>query len=200
MTTADMAIVPAAPGNAPFVTLAGATFPVKVPPRRVLTDQLFAMRDLYPDTYQTMTETPEAYDVSQLTTCTGMFLDCSALTTVDLAEFIHSGLTNDDGVLGMFQNCSALTAVDFTNVDTSAVRSFAMMFNMCTNLTTVTGVIDCSSVRMFDKISPFKMMFWCTTGSRVTEVTLKNVPEDMVPYATAQEMRFSGTVNILNTI
>lgn len=165
------AVVPSTAANG-FASIDGAVFPATVVPPRVLTDQLYKMSDLYPETYQTMTECPEAYDCSQLTKTNGMFKNCTQLVEAPLID-----LNNNKVLCGyMFQNCSSLTTVQFAN--TSGTKGFSFMFDGCSALTSV-GFIDTSSVdtaglgfnSMFDGCVSLPSTFpWTIDVGRLTQV------------------------------
>ena len=131
------AVVPFQTANG-FASIDGAVFPVTVVPPRVLTDQLYKMSDLYPETYQTMTECPEEYDTSGCSLANYMFSGCARLTsvpTLNLANCIAMGY--------MFQNCSSLISIQSLNTSLNSV--FAGMFSGCSSLTTL-GYMDTSNV------------------------------------------------------
>src|SRR5574344_989583 len=79
-----------------------------------------------------------------ITDATYMFLNCSALTSVDTTSF-----TNVNNTSGMFYSCTSLTSVDTTPF--TKVTSASSMFSSCTSLTSVdtasfTNVISASSM------------------------------------------------------
>src|SRR5574344_1589963 len=65
-----------------------------------------------------------------ITDATYMFLNCSALTSVDTTSF-----TNVNNTSGMFYSCTSLTSVDTTPF--TKVTSASSMFSSCTSLTSV---------------------------------------------------------------
>ena len=64
----------------------------------------------------------------------GMFLDCSALTSLDLKSFNTENVTN---MRGMFSNCSALTTLDLSDFNTSKVTDMGWMFSGCSAFTSL---------------------------------------------------------------
>ena len=106
------AVIPPVTANG-FATVGGGRYPVATVPPRVLTNSLYRMSDLYPEDYQTMTECPEAYDCSQLTTANGMFDGCAALAT--LPTGLDTSRVTD--FTRMFAGCAALTDDDFASWD-----------------------------------------------------------------------------------
>ena len=71
---------------------------------------------------------------------TGMFNNCSKLTSLDLSSFNTSNVTS---IGGMFSNCGKLTSLDVSNFDTSKVINNSNMFNDCNNLT---NLIFCNNL------------------------------------------------------
>jgi hypothetical protein len=108
------------------------------PQTKVLTDEKYTMAQIYPDTYTTMTEIPDAMDTSQLTDAFNMFMGCAALKKIPVLDL--SKVTN---VGNMFQGCAALESVPALN--TSNVVYMNNMFQGCAALTTI-PVLDMSKV------------------------------------------------------
>ena len=111
----------------------------------------YKMKDLYPDTYATMTSVPEGLDVSKLRIADGLFQGCTALESVDglnlsnaiSADHIFEDCTALKSVNGIvapkceswkyaFQGCKALTEIG--EWDTSVVKNFYGMFLECESL------------------------------------------------------------------
>ena len=63
-----------------------------------------------------------------------MFRDCSALTTLDIANFDTKNVTN---MSDMFYRCEALATLDLSNFDTKNVTDMRYMFYQCYALTTI---------------------------------------------------------------
>ena len=63
-----------------------------------------------------------------------MFRDCSALTTLDIANFDTKNVTN---MSGMFYCCKALATLDLSSFDTKNVKDMKYMFYSCKVLTTI---------------------------------------------------------------
>lgn len=124
----------------------------------------YKMKDLYPDTYKTMTAIPDGLDVSQLRVVDGLFQGCESLTSVDgldissavSAEKIFEDCRALKSVKGIkapnarswqdaFQGCKLLSAVE--EMDTSCVTNFHGMFAECTSLPeTFPWTLDMSNV------------------------------------------------------
>ena len=75
-------------------------------------------------------------DTSTLADASGMFYNCSSLTTIgDLSSWDVSNLTN---AINMFCNCSSLTTIgDLSGWDVSKMTKTSSMFSRCSSLTTI---------------------------------------------------------------
>ena len=119
------------------------------------------------------------FDVKEINTL-GMFAG-SKMENLDLSKWDTSNVVNMEG---MFYNCDSLTTLNISNWDTSNVTDMGKwgwicndylgenggMFENCTNLTTITGIIDMSSCVEYDN------MF--RNCNKLTGVKLKNVPKN----------------------
>ena len=76
----------------------------------------------------------EYLNTENVTNMSGMFRDCSALTTLNVSNFDTKNVTN---MSGMFRDCSALTTLNVSNFDTKNVTSMSEMFYGCYALTTL---------------------------------------------------------------
>ena len=65
---------------------------------------------------------------------TGMFYECSNLTSLDVPGFDMSNVTS---MMQMFSDCSSLTSLDLSGFDTSNVRDMHQMLNGCSSLTSL---------------------------------------------------------------
>ena len=122
----------------------------------------YRIYQLYPSTYQTMTELPNDRDwiefVKYRKNLYEMFRHCTNLTIVP--QFDTSNVTY---MIYMFQYCTNLTTVPL--FDTQNVTNMDYMFEYCTNLTTVP---------LFDtqNVTNMNSMFNCCTN--LTTVPLFN--------------------------
>ena len=103
----------------------------------------------------------EYLNTSEATEMTAMFLNCSALTALDLSKFNTENVTN---MGSMFFGCSALTALDLSKFNTENVTGMMSMFSGCSaltaldlssfnteNVTGMTGMFkDCSALTTLD--------------------------------------------------
>ena len=71
------------------------------------------------------------FTTSNVTNMSGMFLNCSSLTELDLSNFDTS---NVNRMNSMFSNCSSLNSLDLRNFNTSKVTNMYGMFESTTNL------------------------------------------------------------------
>lgn len=155
----------------------------------VLTDDKYRMSDLYPDTYETMTEVPDTLDTSGLTTMANMFNGCKSLTSIDLSGFDTSKVTN---MSGMFYGCNALTTLDVSKFNTSKVTVMSNMFAGCialskldltgfdtSNVTTMSGMFNgCNALATLDlskfntaKVNDMGSMFVNCVGLSILDVS-----------------------------
>ena len=118
----------------------------------------YRIYQLYPSTYQTMTELPNDRDwiefVKYRKNLYEMFRHCTNLTIVP--QFDTSNVTY---MMYMFQYCTSLTTVPLFN--TQNVINMYCMFQKCTNLTTV-PLFDTSKV-----INMNSMFHYCTNLTTV---------------------------------
>ena len=124
-------------------------------------------------------------------TTKGMFVGCSALTSLDLTSFDTSKVIS---MKNMFYNCSALRTITFgNNFDTSKVTTMYWMYRGCSKLTSLNlGGFDTSNVtdmqRMFQgcyalssitfgenfntsKVSNMSSMFYYCTSLRTLDLS-----------------------------
>lgn len=70
----------------------------------------------------------EYLNTSEVTDMTGMFQNCSKLTTLDLSNFNTKNVTS---MANMFSGCSGLTSLDLSGFETSNVTNMEGMFAEC---------------------------------------------------------------------
>ena len=73
-------------------------------------------------------------NTEKVTDMTGMFVDCSGLTTLDLSSFNTGNVTD---MTGMFYGCTNLTSLNLLNFNTKKVRDMRSMFSYCLFLTSL---------------------------------------------------------------
>lgn len=89
-------------------------------------------------------------DTSNVTNMRTMFVDCRALTSLDVSNFNTSNVTD---MASMFNGCGALTSLDLSSFDTSNVTDMIGMFNGCNSLTSLklsSSFFNSSAVTEFD--------------------------------------------------
>ena len=91
----------------------------------------------------------------------------SALDT-NTQILLNSGCYDFNTMNNMFEYCHSLTTLDVSKWDTSNVTDMSYMFYDCSNLTTITGVIDMKSCTSYHN-----MFTGCT---KLTGVKIKNPP------------------------
>ena len=75
-----------------------------------------------------------SFNTQNVTHMSNMFAYCSALTSLDVSSFNTEEVTQ---MYGLFRNCSGLTSLDLSNFNTQQVDTMTMMFRMCQDLTTI---------------------------------------------------------------
>ena len=142
------------------------------------------MRDLYEDTYQTMTTVPEGLDLSETTTASKMFEGCEALTTVPKLD-----TSNIINMSNMFNDCPSLESI--SQLNTSSATKMNSMFEGCSSLPTeFPWAIDCTSIT---NVNNLQSMF---KDSSVTKVRLANVNEELKPQITSQLLKENDNLEI----
>ena len=104
-----------------------------------------------------------SFDTSQVTDMSGMFANCSSLTSLDLISFNTINVTN---MSGMFGNCG-ITSLDLTNFNTSKVTNMRSMFSGCNSLTS----LDVSS---FNTINVTDMSYMFQFCNKLESLDLSN--------------------------
>ena len=90
------------------------------------------------------------FDMSIVTNMTYMFASCGALTSIDLSSFDTS---NVNSISSMFSNCATLTSIDLSSFDTSNVIYMSNMFSDCDALTSIDlSGFDTSNVKNMDSM------------------------------------------------
>lgn len=157
-------------------------------------------QDFYPDTFTSLSlltsgtnakkicKAP-ALHTKYITNFSGMFISCTSLSTT--GEITVGDTIKSVDMSNVFNNCTLLKDVGV--VDTSKATNMNQMFNKCTALPSVfPWEIDCSSI---STINGVKNMF---AGSSVTEVTFKNVKEELKESFTADNI--GSTLTTINLI
>jgi surface protein len=121
------------------------------------------------------------YDYSEITDLSGMFLDCSSLTTIPL--FDTSNIIRMDG---MFHSCSSLISIPM--FDISNVTHMSFMFSRCSSLTSI-PLFDLSNLT---NIIDVKTMFYNCFN-------LTKIPFSDIKKLTNVESAFYGCSSLLDT-
>ena len=96
----------------------------------------------------------EYLNTENVTNMSGMFRDCSALTTLNVSNFDTKNVTS---MSEMFYGCYALTTLDVSNFDTQNVTDMNNMFGSCTKLKT----LDVSSFNTQNVTDMSNMFYEC---------------------------------------
>ena len=73
-------------------------------------------------------------NTSEVTTMSGMFEDCSRLTSLDLSSFNAENVQN---MSAMFSGCQNLTSLNLSNFNAENVQNMGSMFYGCSSLTSL---------------------------------------------------------------
>lgn len=87
---------------------------------------------------------------------TNMFINCKALTSLDLSGFDTSSVTD---MSYMFSGCSALTSLDLSDLDTSNVMYMSNMFGSCNALIS----LDLSNFDTSKKVNAANIFVYCNS-------------------------------------
>jgi surface protein len=74
------------------------------------------------------------FDTSNVTNMATVFTNCSSLTTLDVSGFKTGSATS---MSGMFSGCAKLTSLDVSGFDTGNVTNMASVFTNCSSLTSL---------------------------------------------------------------
>lgn len=118
-------------------------------------------------------------DTSKVLDMDSMFLNCYALTSLDLSSW---NTANVRDMQNMFRDCFALTSLDLSGWDTSKVSSMTMMFSGCSKLTDL-------NVSMFNtwRVNSMKAMFLDCSALTSLDVSSWNTAK-----VTTMENMFNG--------
>lgn len=101
---------------------------------------------------------------NSLTSTRDMFIDCTALKTLDVSNFNTTNITDMDS---MFHACTNLTSLDLSNFNTSKVTDMNDMFYGCRRLTS----LDVSSFNTENVTNMTRMFSYC---DELTNLDLSN--------------------------
>ena len=108
----------------------------------------------------------ENFKTTNVTDMSQMFLDCSALTSLDLKSFDTSNVTD---MSLMFDYCSALTSLDISGFNTSNVTDMRYMFDTCTALTS----LDLSSFSFGNNVTVTNMFLFIGMDASNKPISIK---------------------------
>lgn len=124
-----------------------------------------------------------SWDMSHVTTMSGMFNGCSSLHTLNLTGW---DTRNVENFMGTFNNCSALTVLRIGHFRTPKVTLFSQMFGGCSLLT----IIDVSAFDTSQASSGPYGLFSMFSGC--SKLTTLDVSGFRFPAATTLQNMFSG--------
>ena len=102
----------------------------------------------------------ENLNTEEVTNMSGMFVECSNLTSLDLSSFNTAKVEN---MSSMFRVCSGLTSLDLSSFNTVKVTNMEGMFSGCSGLTS----LDLSS---FNTVKVTRMNYMFTGCSGLTTI------------------------------
>ena len=113
-----------------------------------------------------------------------LFSNFTKLESIEGLEYLDTSQVTDMGM--MFNSCSNLTSLNLSNFDTSQVTDMSMMFNSCSNLTSL-------NLSNFDtsQVTDMSMMF--NSCSNLTSLNLSNFDTSQV---TDMSMMFNSCSNL----
>ena len=126
----------------------------------------------------------ENLNTSGVTKMDNMFLNCEALTSLDLSSLNTSEVTRMDG---MIRGCTSLTEVNLSNFNTEKVESTNSMFYGCNSLKT----IDLSSFATPKLSNTGYMFFDCTELTTIyasEEWTVEKVTESSLMFSSCNKL------------
>jgi len=103
-------------------------------------------------------------NTSEVTTMSGMFEDCSRLTSLDLSSFNAENVQN---MSAMFSGCQNLTSLNLSNFNTEDVQNMSFMFDGCKSLTSL-------NLSNFNAENVKDMSYMFKGCSRLTSLDLSN--------------------------
>ena len=137
-------------------------------------------------------------NTSEVTNMGGMFLDCAALTTLDISSFNTSNV-KDMG--GMYSGCSALTSLNLSSFNTSNVTNMFAMFYGCSALTS----LNLSNFNTLNVMNMSGMFYGCSalTSLNLSSFNTSNVTNmgamfDNCSSLTSLNLSNFNTLNVMN--
>ena len=109
-------------------------------------------------------------NTSEVKDMSGMFSDCSGLTSLDLSHFNTQNVTSMDG---MFDGCSGLTSLDLSHFNTQNVTDMRAMFLYCSGLTS----LDVSHFNTQNVTDMRAMFYECSALATISSNTAWQCPQ-----------------------
>ena len=122
-------------------------------------------------------------NTSEVTTMSGMFEDCSRLTSLDLSSFNAENVQN---MSAMFSGCQNLTSLNLSNFNAENVQNMGSMFYGCSSLTS----LNLSNFNA-EKVKDMSLMFY--ECKNLTSLDLSNFNTENVQNMWSM---FSGCNNL----
>ena len=99
-------------------------------------------------------------NTDKVTNMSGMFANCTGLTSLNLNDINTANVTN---MRGMFAGCTGLTEIELDRLNTGNVTNMSEMFNGCTTLMT----LDISSLNTANVTDMSNMFYGCVNISNL---------------------------------
>lgn len=137
----------------------------------VLTDDNHILKEIYPDTFRTMTEVPNILNTSKVTNMENMFSGCESLEAIPSIVTENAQEGNE-----MFSGCKALKKIQTLN--TINMHHMVGMFNGCASLEEIMNGIDMLALAGDAEHEYANMFQGC---AKLTGVKIFNAPKGFSP-------------------
>ena len=121
-------------------------------------------------------------NTSEVKDMSGMFSDCSGLTSLDLSHFNTQNVTSMDG---MFNGCSGLTSLDLSHFNTQNVTDMRAMFLYCSGLTS----LDVSHFNTQNVTDMRAMFYECSALATISSNTAWQCPQSKEMFAGCTKLK-----------
>lgn len=138
-------------------------------------------------------------DTSKVTDMSGMFINCSSLTSIDVSHFDTSNVTGDassgllesGGLSSMFRGCTNLETLDLSHFNTSNVVTAENMFSKCVKLNTSFTLMNNFHVIGKELLNPAASTF----GSQISLKYLAPATSEHIDSEISQKHKNSNIIN-----
>ena len=131
----------------------------------------------------------DKFDMSKITSVSGLFMNCSKLTSLNLPDFSKSTITD---ATYMFSGCTSITSIDLSKFNATYVTSMLNMFYNCSNVISIDLSSNFNTVNLTN--SSF-MFYGCTKLTTISGLP-SMVTEKVINYGSM----FYGCTNLSGSI